>query len=287
MDWVGIIIQLILGAIGGYGTGRAVKQVSINPTVDAIVGLIGGYLGTWIVGLIPGLAGLVSGGRFGLSFDSLGKTVVEDHVAGARVAVPGLADRADVDQELAFSQRVFVVDLFGGEELEALGEHPRNVGVPLEAVALDKLEQPVHLAMVVDVLGEDVLAQRIPRRPVDEQKRRLLVRSRQVAEELPTPLVVRPVGRVLELAAGPEDGALRPGIESLGIKQRSLIMVAENAKLAPHNQIDALARIRTVADDVAEAEDFVDPLTADIAEHGLKAFEVAMNVADQGTLHES
>ena len=62
MDWVGIIIQLILGAVGGYGTGRAVKQVSINPTVDAIVGLIGGYLGTWLVGLIPGLTGLVTGG---------------------------------------------------------------------------------------------------------------------------------------------------------------------------------------------------------------------------------
>ena len=62
MDWVGVVIQLILGAIGGYGTGRVAKQVSINPTVDAIVGLIGGYIGTWIVGLIPGLAGLVSGG---------------------------------------------------------------------------------------------------------------------------------------------------------------------------------------------------------------------------------
>jgi hypothetical protein len=61
MNWVGIIIQLILGAIGGYGTGRAVKRVSISPTVDGIVGLIGGYLGTWIVGLIPGLAGLVTG----------------------------------------------------------------------------------------------------------------------------------------------------------------------------------------------------------------------------------
>ena len=62
MDWIGIIIQLILGAIGGYGIGRGVKQVSINPTVDAIVGLIGGYIGTWIVGLIPGLSGLVAGG---------------------------------------------------------------------------------------------------------------------------------------------------------------------------------------------------------------------------------
>jgi ABC-type Co2+ transport system permease subunit len=62
MDWVGIIIQLILGAVGGYGTGRVAKQVSINPTVDGIVGLIGGYLGTWIAGLIPGLAGMLAGG---------------------------------------------------------------------------------------------------------------------------------------------------------------------------------------------------------------------------------
>ena len=62
MDWIGIIIQLILGAVGGYGTGRVAKQVSINPTVDGIVGLIGGYLGTWIAGLIPGLAGMLTGG---------------------------------------------------------------------------------------------------------------------------------------------------------------------------------------------------------------------------------
>jgi hypothetical protein len=62
MDWIGIVIQLVLGALGGYGTGRAVKQVSISPTVDSIVGLIGGLVGTWLVGAIPGLSGLVAGG---------------------------------------------------------------------------------------------------------------------------------------------------------------------------------------------------------------------------------
>ncbi len=50
----------MLGAVGGYGTGRVAKQVSINPTVDGIVGLIGGYVGTWIAANIPGLDGLVS-----------------------------------------------------------------------------------------------------------------------------------------------------------------------------------------------------------------------------------
>ena len=60
MDVVGIIIQLIAGAVGGYGTGRVAKNVSIPPTVDAIVGLGGGFIGTWIAANIPGLAGLVS-----------------------------------------------------------------------------------------------------------------------------------------------------------------------------------------------------------------------------------
>jgi hypothetical protein len=62
MDWVGLIIQLIGGAVGGYGTGRVAKSVSINPTVDAIVGLIGGWGGTWLAGMIPGLAAMLTGG---------------------------------------------------------------------------------------------------------------------------------------------------------------------------------------------------------------------------------
>jgi hypothetical protein len=38
------------------------KNVSINPTVDAIVGLIGGVGGTWLAGLIPALAPMLAGG---------------------------------------------------------------------------------------------------------------------------------------------------------------------------------------------------------------------------------
>jgi hypothetical protein len=62
MDWVGLILQLVGGAVGGYGTGKVAKNVSISPTVDAIVGLIGGFGGTWIAGLIPALLPLISGG---------------------------------------------------------------------------------------------------------------------------------------------------------------------------------------------------------------------------------
>jgi hypothetical protein len=62
MDWTGIIIQLIAGAVGGYGTGRVAKTMSLGTTGDVIAGLIGGFGGTWLVGMIPGLAGMVNGG---------------------------------------------------------------------------------------------------------------------------------------------------------------------------------------------------------------------------------
>ncbi|MBI4922076.1 MAG: hypothetical protein HY834_10025 [Devosia nanyangense] len=65
MDWVGLIIQLVAGAVGGYGTGRMAKSMSLGTIGDVIAGLIGGWGGAWLVGLIPGLTGLVSGGGVG------------------------------------------------------------------------------------------------------------------------------------------------------------------------------------------------------------------------------
>lgn len=62
MDWVGLIIQLIGGAVGGYGTGKVASKMSLGTTGDAIVGLIGGFGGTWLAGLIPALAPMLAGG---------------------------------------------------------------------------------------------------------------------------------------------------------------------------------------------------------------------------------
>ena len=47
-----------------------------------------------------------------------------------------------------------------------------------------------------------------------------------------------------------------------------------------HHQVDALARIGPVADDVAQAIDLGDALLPDIRQHGLERFEVAVDVAD-------
>ena len=60
MDWIGIIVQLIAGAIGGYGTGRAVKSVDLGNVGNSIAGAIGGVGGTWLATLIPGLSGMLT-----------------------------------------------------------------------------------------------------------------------------------------------------------------------------------------------------------------------------------
>lgn len=86
IDWVGLIIQLIGGAVGGYGTGRAAKNMSLGATGDAIAGLIGGFGGTWLAGLIPALQPLVTGG--GAAY--VGQAVTGVIGGGILTAIAGL-----------------------------------------------------------------------------------------------------------------------------------------------------------------------------------------------------
>ena len=59
--------------------------------------------------------------------------------------------------------------LVGAEEVAILGENARHVGMALEDVLLDQREELVHLATIVDILGKDILVQRIPGRPMHEE----------------------------------------------------------------------------------------------------------------------
>lgn len=69
MDWVGIIVQLIAGAVGGFGTGKAVKSVDIGNVGNAISGAIGGVGGTWLATLIPGIQGMLTTAAAGGTVD--------------------------------------------------------------------------------------------------------------------------------------------------------------------------------------------------------------------------
>src|SRR5207253_8536801 len=122
---------------------------------------------------------------------------VEQDVAGPPVAVARLAHRADVAERLALVELVGVIELLGAAELvevlgDLLGEDAGDVGVALEAVALDQGEDAFHLALVVDVLGEDVLVEGVAGRAVDVEVAVLAEAARPLGEELPAALADRP-----------------------------------------------------------------------------------------------
>lgn len=58
-------------------------------------------------------------------------------------------------------------------------------------------------------------------------------------------------------------------------------MIAEQAHLQVHDEIDAFGRVGSIPDHVAQAVDFCDALTTDIRKDSLKRFEVSVDVADQ------
>ena len=51
------------------------------------------------------------------------------------------------------------------------------------------------------------------------------------------------------------------------------------------DEIDAGARIRSVADDISETDDPVDLLLADVGKDNLKGFEIRVDVTDDGGSH--
>lgn len=55
MDWIGLIVQIIAGAVGGVGTGKAIKSVDLGNVGNIIAGIVGGVGGSALAGLIPGL----------------------------------------------------------------------------------------------------------------------------------------------------------------------------------------------------------------------------------------
>src|SRR5207237_64974 len=111
----------------------------------------------------------------------------------------------------------------------------------------------------------------------------LAVAAGPLGEEVPAPLAHRAVlAGHFELRPRPEDGALGGPVEPLGVEHGALVVVAQQDHLALHHQVDALARVRAVADDVPEAEDLRDVVLVDVLQDRLEGLVVAVDVADDG-----
>lgn len=83
---VAIIIQLLSGALGGYGAGSLMKKLSLGSTWDSIIGILGGGLGGQILGLLG-----VGSGAEGLSLASILGSIAGGGVGGGvLLAIIGL-----------------------------------------------------------------------------------------------------------------------------------------------------------------------------------------------------
>src|SRR5271154_6149137 len=84
-----------------------------------------------------------------------------------------------------------------------------------------------------------------------------------------------------QLRSRPKDRPFRGGIESFRVEHCPLVVIAQEHDLALHHQVDAFARIGTVADDIAQAISFLDVVLGNVGQDGLEGFEVAVDVADK------
>ena len=68
--------------------------------------------------------------------------------------------------------------------------------------------------------------------------------------------------------------------------QRVVVVTTNHERTTLTHQIDALARVGPITDDVSEADHFLDPAGIDIGEHRLEPFEIPMDVRDYRSLRQ-
>jgi hypothetical protein len=83
MDWIGMAVQLVSGAVGGTLVGRTKMGRAIDPVLKLVVGAIGGIGGGQLAGLLlGGGAAVAEGAAPGFDFAALITSVLAGGVGG-------------------------------------------------------------------------------------------------------------------------------------------------------------------------------------------------------------
>jgi hypothetical protein len=100
---IGLIIQLISGAVGGNIAGAAIKQYNLGTIGNSIAGLIGGGVGAQIIGaLVGGGTGTDLAGAGGLDLGSIIGQIASGGVGGGiLMVIVGLIKQAIGGQRAA------------------------------------------------------------------------------------------------------------------------------------------------------------------------------------------
>jgi hypothetical protein len=220
-------------------------------------------------------------GRFFVVFDApeCELVAVQGHVGRPGVPVSRLTYRSHIDQNFLCAKLVLKIQLFRTEEIQAFGEDARHMRVSLKTILIDQREDLFHLSLIINVFREDIFVQRIPCGTVNEQELSFTKGTGPFAKKFPAEFVsLRIAG--FELLPSPENCPFRWRIESFGVEQGPLIVITQQRHAAiGHYQINALARIWAVANNIPQAIDLFDALLFDIREHGLQCLEIPVDVA--------
>jgi uncharacterized membrane protein YeaQ/YmgE (transglycosylase-associated protein family) len=83
MDMGSLLIQLISGAAGGNIAGAVLKQMSLGPVGNSIVGILGGVLGGQLLGMLgAGGTGAAAAAASGLDIGSIVSSLAGGGVGG-------------------------------------------------------------------------------------------------------------------------------------------------------------------------------------------------------------
>ena len=100
-------------------------------------------------------------------------------------------------------------------------------------------------------------------------------------EDLPqNPIFFPGVFGTHQLLLGPFDGGARSGVESDRIEKHGLLMIAHQVDTEVFAHEQAFTGIRTVADDVTQPDDLLDPLGGTIFKYRSHRGEIGVNIAD-------
>ena len=153
--------------------------------------------------------------------------------------------------------------------------------MPLKTITSDKLEEPFHLAMVVNVLGENVFAQWTCGEPCEAKKAIPgPVRTRQFTEGTPTGCDCCLDQREPRAAPVSKNGTFpAPLFRTVRIKYRapwSWFPKQRTTLAGLHHAIDALREVGTIRlDDITQAENLGDPLPLNVVEHDFQRLEIS------------
>ena len=223
------------------------------------------------------------------------RVILQNQVTGARIAVPWLTDAPAIHHRLAVRELESLLLLRARfwhrwrDEVGSGCEDSRNVGVPLETVFPEQLEDVLHLERVVDVFWKNVFVQRSSGGAMHKQQVSLGMHTREFTEEVAELVGGIPRHSIVlfELGTSPANRLLSTDVESVWIEEGPLIVVAQQHQAAPvADEFHALAGIGAVANHVTQTGDGVDLLLVDILEYGTESLEIAVDVADDGPLHE-